>query len=176
MAVTYNGVAMTPVGTQANATTAYHVQQYYMVNPPTGAYNIVATPSVSASIYGGASSFTGVVQSAPTVTTSTTGSGFGSVGGSLSTTVDQSMVFDTMGLADATSTLTVGSGQTQDFNQTNTTINRSTSGSHTANLSIGSRTMAWTISGSTARSWGQVLTAIAPPASAVNAGQFFAFF
>jgi hypothetical protein len=163
--VTYNGVAMTALfGTPIAATSALHVQIFYLLAPATGANNIVVTPSITASIYGGAASFTGVDQSAP----SNTNSGIGttlSPSVSLTTVNDNAWIFDTIGMASAVTTLTAGGSQIQDFNQFDATPNRTGAGSHLATTTHGAYSMAWTESGSIARAWGQGVVELKPAAA-----------
>lgn len=61
--VTYNSVAMTRVNTQAiGGSTFNNVYLYYLINPSTGANNIVVSGSGSTFIYCAATSYTGVFQ------------------------------------------------------------------------------------------------------------------
>ena len=63
--VTYNGVAMTRVGYAGNSgSQSVASYMYYLLNPATGAHNIVVSvPSNSTNITGDAISYTGVLQS-----------------------------------------------------------------------------------------------------------------
>lgn len=73
--VTYNGVAMTQVGRVTNATTE-STYLYFLVNPSTGANNIVASKSASDLIQLGAVSYTGAKQTGqPDASTTNTGTG-----------------------------------------------------------------------------------------------------
>lgn len=178
MSVTHAGNAPTGSLTQSDATTAYHSRIYYWVAPTTGAQNIVATPSATASIYGGSVSFAGVDQSTPCPTeTGATGSGFGSVSTSITVANANAWVFSLIGMANATSTLTAT--RTQAFNEGNTTIARRSAGQYTGALSTGSNAIAWTISGTTNRSWAHRLVELKPsggtppPANTTNFFQFF---
>lgn len=60
--VTYNAVAMTRLDAKAAATTGFFGFVYYLVNPATGAHNIVASRSDSNLITVDAVSYTGVSQ------------------------------------------------------------------------------------------------------------------
>lgn len=68
--VTYNGVALTKIGerTDSNGPTQY---LWYLINPSTGANNVVITNSGSATA-GSAASYTGVAQSSPIDANTTT--------------------------------------------------------------------------------------------------------
>lgn len=161
--ITYNGVGMTRI-TTVDATASYHVALYYLVNPATGANNIVVTPSASCSIFGGSQSFTGASQSAPTNSAVNSGSGLlASV--ILTTGFSNSMVVDTVGMANASSTLTAGGLQTQDYNQSDGTAARTGAGSHEAVSTPAATTMSWTISGVTSRSWGHIAAELDPVAA-----------
>lgn len=73
---TYNGVAMTLITKQVNSTDRF-LYMFYLINPATGANNVVITANTSANnIGGGASSYTGVKQlGQPDASTSKTASG-----------------------------------------------------------------------------------------------------
>jgi uncharacterized repeat protein (TIGR01451 family) len=65
--VTYNGVALTYIGSRQNLLAA-RVEIWYLLAPPTGAHNVVVTLSGGDSVLlftAGASSFTGVNQTTP---------------------------------------------------------------------------------------------------------------
>ena len=88
--VTYGGVAMTKVGaTQGVMTDNGVVEQYILVDPPTGANNVVITMSGSAAdeLFGSASGWVDVDQSTPAIN-SNNGSNDGVTNPSLSVTVD----------------------------------------------------------------------------------------
>ena len=59
--VTYNSVAMTLVDKQAGTSTNYSYL-FYLINPATGANNVVVSASSSTTIYSGAVSYTGAKQ------------------------------------------------------------------------------------------------------------------
>ena len=88
--VTYGGVAMTKVGaTQGVMTDNGVVEQYILVDPPTGANDVVITMSGSAAdeLFGSASGWVDVDQSTPAIN-SNNGSTDGVTNPSLSVTVD----------------------------------------------------------------------------------------
>lgn len=163
MSVTYNGVSMTAgPGGQTDTTSSYHTEIFYLVNPAPGANDIVATPSSSAAIYGGAVSLTGVDQATPIPAhNESSGSGFGAQALSVVTTVANSWVFSNFSQANFTSTITPT--QTQAYNEGNTTTARRDGGSYQGPIaSPGSTSSTWTISGGTNRSWGHQVIEIAP--------------
>lgn len=64
--VTFNGVAMTQQGAVAQSIGTFNnTYQYYLVNPPTGTYNLGVTTSGSAFVYLVAGEYNGVDQSTP---------------------------------------------------------------------------------------------------------------
>jgi hypothetical protein len=87
--VTYNGVAMTQLNTQAiSGATFSNTYLFYLVNPASGAHNIVVTGTGTTFMYSAAESFSGVDQNTPidaNTTTTTTGT---SITASVTTTKD----------------------------------------------------------------------------------------
>lgn len=167
--VTY--AAANPTGNTAttDATTSYHSRIYWWVNPTTGANNVVVTPSVSASIYGGGSSFTGVDQLTPVylpasgaLNISNTGSSFGTIQTTFATNVAGAMLFTHTGMADAVSTIAAAGGATQAYNQFNGTPNRTGMGEYLLTTATGQQAMQATISGASNRSWAQANLIIEP--------------
>jgi hypothetical protein len=80
--VTYGGSPLTKMDAESHSTGLVRVEIWYMVNPPTGANNVVVTiplvPGDQTEFAGGAASFTGVDQTspinAPTIFSQNTGS------------------------------------------------------------------------------------------------------
>lgn len=78
---TYNGVSMTPIATDviSFATNNYRLHVFYLVNPASGAHNVVATATTGTGIFTSAAvSYTGVDQASPLLTSNsvnTTSSG-----------------------------------------------------------------------------------------------------
>lgn len=64
--ITYNGVAMTFINKllMTGAAAGQYIYLYYLLNPASGANNVVASESSTDGLYGIASSYTGVKQSA----------------------------------------------------------------------------------------------------------------
>lgn len=60
--VTYNGVAMTSIGSVDNTTTSFLVYLFYLISPATGAHNIIVSASSTAAIAAQAASYTGAKQ------------------------------------------------------------------------------------------------------------------
>lgn len=84
--VTYNGVAMTLIGS-VRAPSDRWVYLFYLVNPTTGTNNVVVSASASIAIQGMSSSFTGVNQTGQpdASTTNTTGASVSHLIGTLTT-------------------------------------------------------------------------------------------
>lgn len=111
LSATYNGVSMTEVNRSLDSVgTGVPTYLWYMINPPTGANNVVVTSS-SNGVVGSAVSYTGVNQTTPIpesnatpLNTSTT-----SMTKSLTTTVNNSWLVMTFRTGSG-STLTAGAG------------------------------------------------------------------
>lgn len=158
-----------PIGTTgifSSIGTIYNSQIWWWVAPTTGANNIIATPSAVSSIYGGAASFTGVDQTTPVFPldmAKTQGSNFGGVALGLHPTGQGETIFNLIGLANATSTLTAVAPATQAFNQADATAARTGAGEYLLPATDGQlNSLAWTISGSTARTYVMQSIAINP--------------
>lgn len=142
--VAYKGVAMTSAGSQASPGGSFRVYVFYLVNPALGANNVVVN-------YNGfapetvvtATSFTGVDQLAPVGTFVSANGGSNPV--SLSVTSEPNgMVVDALAIAVSGITATVGSGQTQRWNQSGSVINSAGS----TEPGAASVVMDWTLNGS----------------------------
>ena len=111
--VTYNSIALTKVtsllsGAGPNCETSL----WYLVNPPVGTFNIVATTQATKDLSGIAMSFTGVHQTTPFRDTSQVG-GTGNAASVGVTTVVGDLAADVVCQGDATlGTIAVGAGQT----------------------------------------------------------------
>jgi len=161
--VTYNGVAMTLVDKQQGTSTNY-AYLYYLINPTTGAHNVVISASSSTTIYSDSVSYTGVRQSAQPDSKNKgteTGATF-----TLSTTVVSSNCWLVSNAIDfdgasagAGTTLRVQSGA-------------SNVGDSNAVVGTGSQSMAWNVSATTNPTSG-VIASFAP--SIVGGAAIFAF-
>lgn len=90
---TYNGVAMTRLTGVASANGDMYDNVYVLVNPASGANNVVISSSGSIGIIGMASSYTGVNQSNPTVFSAISSAiSSTSVSNAVTTTVDNSWI------------------------------------------------------------------------------------
>ena len=157
--VTYNGVSMTQLG-KGVADASGYVYLYGLVNPATGANNVVASSSASVQWYGEAVSYTGVDQTTPFPDTeaynSSTGTSFTE---SITTSVADSWIIlqgrNSVGgpTAGANTTLRVSSPSTDVwFLDSN------------AGRSTGSNALAWSYG--TTETCYRIIAAIAPSASA----------
>jgi predicted ribosomally synthesized peptide with SipW-like signal peptide len=160
--VTYNGQALTSLGTATNGTNA-RVEMWGMLAPPTGTHNIVVTLSTSQRFTAGAVSFTGVHQTTPL------GTLVSNTGTSLSASVAASsasgeVVVDVVAKKNSDSTLTVGADQTQRWNEvtTNSTTSNNVVGAASTEPGAASVTMSWFISGGSSRPWAIVAIPLKP--------------
>jgi hypothetical protein len=160
--VTYNGQALTSLGTATNGTNA-RVEMWGMLAPPTGTHNVVVTLSTSQRFTAGAVSFTGVHQTTPLGTLAS------NTGTSLSASVAASsasgeVVVDVVAKKNSDSTLTVGADQTQRWNEvtTNSTTSNNVVGAASTEPGAASVTMSWFISGGSSRPWAIVAIPLKP--------------
>jgi hypothetical protein len=144
--ISYNGVALTQVGSSTNATDA-RVEIWRLIAPPTGTYDVVITfnAELSSVARAGVMTFTGVNQTTPLGT-------FASATGSASpatvnvTSAANELVFDTVGSESQSSpfSLTVGAGQTERWNSVIMGYDRFLAAGSTE-PGAASVTMSWTI-------------------------------
>jgi hypothetical protein len=98
--VTYNGVAMTLVGTTltgastGTATNSGRASLYRLVNPPSGAHTVVVTAAAARTLIGGSTSYTGVHQTTPIGTPVTALSSTASIAANVTGTTAGNMVVD----------------------------------------------------------------------------------
>jgi len=161
--VTYNGVALTQVGSRANATDA-RVEIWRLIAPPTGTHDVVITFSseLSSASRAGVMTFTGVNQTTPLGT-------FASAIGSASpatvnvTSAANELVFDTVGTESQSSpfSLTVGAGQTQRWSSVSMGYDRFLAGGSTE-PGAASVTMSWAIVPTTSIPWAIAAVPIKP--------------
>lgn len=179
VSVTANGEALAPLDNQANASSTYHTRIFYLLNPAaTGAdgTTITVTASVACYMIGFSAIYSGVLQQAPLYYGSLTGNSFGLSGMTVNSPAEGAVAFETFAMANATSSVTNSSGQTLDFYLPHSTAARTLVGSHTTSpLAAGAgKAIGWTISGSTAREWGQSMVFLLPTGSV--APNFLSFF
>jgi hypothetical protein len=131
---------------------------WYLTNPAAGAHNVVINLSGSTVVTGGAQSFYNVHQTTPFGTVVTAGGNSTTASAVVSTSSANEVVVDAVG--SSINGLTVGAGQTQDYNQATTTWNNG-GGSREAGTG-GNVTMSWTIGSSD--SWAIVAGGVKPAA------------
>ncbi|MBK9256229.1 MAG: Ig-like domain-containing protein [Saprospiraceae bacterium] len=139
VSASYAGVAMTLVGSRANGSNC-NIYIYRLINPPSGTanVNVVLNGAPSTGVVIGATSFSGVNQSAPLGTfTSTTGNS-GSPSRNV-TSVSGDVVFDVLSVKN-TNSLNPGSGQTERWDRSAGEIR---GGSSTEVATGTSTTMSW---------------------------------
>lgn len=141
--VTYNGVALTQIH-QDNHGNIETTNVFRLLNPPTGAHDVVITQTASHDLAYTIISLTGVHQTTPE------GTIVGGTGTSGTPTHDITLETDDLGLdlvawyKPGSESMTVGANQTQQSNQTIGTLGGAVS-TETGN---GTVTMSWTPSGS----------------------------
>lgn len=138
---TFNGVAMTKAINKVLVSGSnYECAIFYLVNPPTGTYNVVVNFSASSNYAVGAASFFFVNQASPADNTNSTSAASGAPVLSI-TTVEKALIIDSIISAAATAR-TQGAGQSVIHTQT---INGGDSGagSYKIATSAGSYNMSW---------------------------------
>lgn len=170
--ITYNGAALTPVGSVAS-TTNIRVEIWRLIAPTTGTHDVVITFSANLR-YGakaGVATFTGAHQTTPLGTfASANGNSAGPATVNVTSATNE-LVFDTVGCQGDEdglfcSSLSVGGGQTQLWNLS--ALEGSTNGEQTlaaASTEPGaaSVTMSWTIAPASAAPWAIGAVPIKPP-------------
>jgi len=167
--VTYNGVSLTSAQ-QDGPISFIHSSIWYLANPATGTNTVSVTfPSAPTRSVSGAVSLTGVDQSSPLdANNGSTGTGT-TASVAVTTVADNAWVIGGVGVRTAASeTITVGAGETQDWNVLDTANGLRAGGSHTtaAVTPAGAHTMDWTISASLA--WAISAASFKPAAGAAR--------
>ncbi len=151
--VTYNGVNLTNAGIADNSGNA-KAEIWYLKMPDVGTYDVVVNLDGNSDIVIGAATYTGVDQTTPLGTfVSNTGSTI-TASAVVSSAADE-WVFDTMAVRDASS-ITVGAGQTQQWNNGFGNFR----GGSSTEPGAGSVTMSWTLDA--AKNWAIAAVPINP--------------
>lgn len=149
--ITYNGVALTKIRSDQVNSDGGEIDRtsvWYLIAPDTGAHNVVITYTGQVEgIIGGAISLNGAKQSAQPdsengstdVTDSAT-----TATASLTTVAENVLIIDVIAGVLSGTALTVGAGQTQRFNVTNTGHLRAAASTRTK-ITPGSQAMSWTL-------------------------------
>lgn len=165
--ITYNGIALTQEVTETNGT--LRSEQWTLVAPTVGTYDIVITMSASAYITAGAETFTSVNQTSPTGATSTATGSSTTITDSIATTVDNSIIVDAVGTGVLPMAYTVGAGQSSNWSITaNPNVRQGASSIEGAGTTPDNITMSWAITQSTP--WVTTSLEICGIPSVVNAG------
>ena len=115
--ITYNGVALTKIRSDASVSGAVRTELWRLVNPATGANTVAVTLSAALDSISGAQSFTGVNQTSPievNAGASATNVGAADATVDLTTINDGEMVVDVVATNDTA--ITIGASQTQRWN------------------------------------------------------------
>jgi uncharacterized repeat protein (TIGR01451 family) len=120
-AVTYNGAALTSLGSQNDAGNTRRVEMWYLLAPPTGNHNVVVSVDIpvgqTVGVVAGAVTFTGVDQTVPLgsfASADGTGAGYSELD---VPSVVNGMVLDTVAIG-GPETISVPGPQVQEWNQT----------------------------------------------------------
>jgi len=165
LAATYNGAAMTLAVSQIGINQFSGI--FYLANPSSGANNIVISITANSWITSGGISLTGTgagigATAANAITT-------GSPSKSISTTVANSWLVDSLYQNNGGLSMTVGGSQTQRYDTTTSADGFRGYGSTQVCTTVTSYTMSWTQGSGAADSTTQVIVEITPPVVAVAA-------
>jgi len=165
--ITYNGIALTQEVTATNGT--LRSEQWILVAPTIGTYDIEITMSGNSYITAGAETFTSVNQTTPTGNTSiATGSSL-LITDTITTTVDNSIIVDSVGTGVLPMAYTIGAGQSNNWAITvNPNVRQGASSIEGAGTTPDNITMSWNIIQSTP--WVSASLEICGIPSAVNLG------
>jgi len=153
--VTYGGVALTRIGLQNGAGTANRVELWRLIAPATGTANIIVTLSGSTETVAGAVSYTGVDQTTP-FGTFASASGTSTAPSVAVTSASGEVVMDVVAANGDSDGATVGTGQTQRWNDFTGTGGGDIHGAGSTEPGAASVTMAWTLVASKAWAIGAV--------------------
>lgn len=163
-AITYNGVALTKIGSVASVSGAVRMELWGLANPTLGANTIQVDLSASLDSIGGASSFGGVHQTSPYEgfnSASATNVGAADATVNVTTVADNDWVVDTVATDDTA--ITVGAGQTSRWNVTGT-LGSGAGSTEGPKTPAGSVTMSWANVGALA-TWSIGAVALRPVAA-----------
>jgi hypothetical protein len=163
--ITYNGVALTKIGSEVNSGFNTHLSLWYLLNPATGANNIVVTPNTNSEISAASASYTGALQSGqPDANSAGTPATTTSYSQSVTTVLDNCWAV-LGGIAASSSALTAGA---------NTAIRQQPEGAHygtflidtnSAKTPVGTDTMNVT---SASQGFDGIMASFAPAASVIG--------
>lgn len=160
--ITYNGVALTKAkdqtwaGQSEEGSKTNNVEMWYLLDPPIGTYNIIATFGGSCdALSGGGISLYNMKQSTPEVTASNTRLTIGEISTNITTLTNNAIIIDVVGNQDA-GTTTPGGSQTERYDVTSGGAGHMTACSTKIQATAGATSMSQTPQG---KSSGHVLGA-----------------
>jgi uncharacterized repeat protein (TIGR01451 family) len=147
-ACTYNGVALTRVGFQdgGGGSNDRRMEIWRLINPPVGTFNVSVTFSSSAKAVIGSASFFGVNQTTPNGTFVSAGASTNLVTLTVPSAAGE-LVYDCMAVQGNAATATVGSGQTQLWNDYSRSNGGAVVGCSSTEPGAASVVMTWNLSG-----------------------------
>ena len=166
-AVTFSGVSLTNIGLDLNANTNSTSSVWVLQNPFVGTANVVVTMSATVKAVVGAITYDGVDSIGASGNSSSGGGTTTPVSGNLTTTADNSLIFDNTGWKDSGITLGAATGWTQQW-QSGTTGNPAAGnangrGSDQAAATVANYTFVATPSSSVA--WTNIMMELKPKVS-----------
>jgi hypothetical protein len=160
--ITYGGQSLTRLSF-TNTGTYHRAELWYLVNPPTGANNVVVTFSASVAYIVGISSYYNVHQTTPFGTAATATGNSTSASVAVTSAVGD-LVVDVVEKNKDNEAITAGANQTQRWNRVNSTSGLDNIGAGSSEAGAATVTMSW--SWSTARVWAIVAAPLKPASSA----------
>ncbi len=167
--ITYNGVAMTRIATQTVGGASDYM--YGLVNPTTGANNIIASFSITSSFcHGAATSYTGIKQTGQPDSFSSSSASATSLSVSTTTVADNSWVVGFFSNSSANTNSRTGITS----RSYNTGIGRDIGDSNAPKTPAGSYTM--TEQGATSGTWTGIIASLSPTVATTTNSAMMAFF
>ncbi len=161
VSITYDGAAMTRLGSvQAAGGANTSTEMWYLKAPAPATANVVVTMNASAIVAGGATSFLGVDQAAPT-SAFATGTGNSYTPALTIASAAGELVIDSLGKRSVVSG-TVGAGQTEKYQELSGSSGGDVWGSSSTRPGAASVTMRWTISGSGSGEYAMAAVSLRP--------------
>ena len=150
--ITFGAQALTLVGAQNGQATQTRVEIWRLIAPNSGSATVTVTMSAAAVFGGGATSFADVDQGTPLGTFASAGNNTTTPSITLASAAGE-LVFDTVGARGDATTLTVGAGQTQQWNYATGSTPNDVIGGGSTEPGAASVTMSWTEGSAVGRSW-----------------------
>lgn len=163
--VSYGGTALTQIGFQNGGGNSSRADLWYLLNPPIGTASVVVSLAASTAVAAGATSFSGVDQTAPLGTKNSSGNSSTTASVVVSSAIGE-LVVDAVSATGDASTLTVGGGQTQRWNNKTGTSGGDAIGAGSTADGAASVTMSWTLGVS--KSWAVIAVPLKPAPTPTN--------